>query len=126
MYIFNVFSSCTLKPAKQLLTIITLSTKFNNFKLFHHFQVWQMVPRKLQVSETFHSISKSWNGICDESQSLVFVSFLESRIFELFAVKSPIFKQGLRISASLGFYHSPPLLPHVEKRPPPTPPPVYM
>ena len=24
------------------------------------------VPRKLQVSETFHSISKSRNGICDE------------------------------------------------------------
>ena len=26
----------------------------------------------LQVLQTFHSISKSWNGICDESQSLVF------------------------------------------------------
>ena len=47
-----------------------------------------MVPRKLQVSETFHSILKSWNAVCDESQSLVFVIFLESRIFELFAVKS--------------------------------------
>ena len=60
-----------------------------------------MVPRKLQVSETFHSISKSWNGICDESRSLVFVNFLESRIFELFVVKSRIFKQGLGVSASL-------------------------
>ena len=42
----------------------------------------KMVPRKLQVSETFHSISKSRNGICDESKSLVFVSFLESQSFE--------------------------------------------
>ena len=31
-----------------------------------------MVPRKLQVSESFHSISKSRSGICDESPSLVF------------------------------------------------------
>ena len=69
-----------------------------------------MVPRKLQVSETFHSISKSRNGICDESRSLTFVSFLESRIFELLAVKSRICMQGLGVSASLGFYHSPPLL----------------
>ena len=61
------------------------------------------VPRKLQVSETFHSISKSRNGICDESRSLVFLSFLESRIFELFAVKSRISKQGLGVAASLGF-----------------------
>ena len=45
-----------------------------------------MVPRKLQVSENFHSISKSRNGICDESRSLIFVTFLESRTFELFAV----------------------------------------
>ena len=60
-----------------------------------------MVPRKLQVSETFHSISKSLNGICDESQILDFVSFLESWIFEPFAVKSQMFKQGLGISASL-------------------------
>ena len=36
-----------------------------------------------------------------ESQSLVFVSFLESRISELFAVKSPIFLS--KVSASLGF-----------------------
>ena len=48
---------------------------------------WQMVPTKLHVSETFHLILKSRNGICDESRSLVFVSFLESLIFELFAVK---------------------------------------
>ena len=53
-----------------------------------------MVPRKLQVSETFHSISKSHNGICDESRSLVFVNFLESRIFKLFAVKFRIFKHA--------------------------------
>ena len=58
-------------------------------------QGWQMVPRKLQVLETFHSISKSQNSVCNESQSLVFVSFLESWIFELFEVKSQIFKQGL-------------------------------
>ena len=58
-----------------------------------------MVPRKLQVSETFHSISKSR-----------FVSFNESRIFELYAVKSQIFKQGPGISASLKIYHSPPLI----------------
>ena len=51
-----------------------------------------MVLRKLQVSETFHLISKSWNGICDESRSLVFVTFLKSQILELFAVKSRIFK----------------------------------
>ena len=68
-----------------------------------------MVLRKLQVSETFHSISKSRNCICDESRSLVFVSFLESWIFELFGVKSRIFKQDLCISASPRFYHSPPL-----------------
>ena len=67
------------------------------------------LPGKLQVLETFHSISKSRNGICDESQSLVFVSFLESWINDLFAVKSQIFKQGLCVSASLGFYHSPAL-----------------
>ena len=36
-----------------------------------------------------------------ESQSLVFVSFLESWISELFAVKSPIFLS--KVSASLGF-----------------------
>ena len=59
------------------------------------------MPRKLQVLETFHAISKSRNRFCDESQSLVFVIFLESRSFELFAVKSGIFKQGLGISASL-------------------------
>ena len=47
-----------------------------------------MVPKKLQVSETFHSIPTSWNAICDESQSLVFVSFLEFQILELLAVKS--------------------------------------
>ena len=61
-----------------------------------------MIPRKLQVLETFHSISKSQNSICDESQSFVFVSFFESWIFELFAVKSPIFKQGLGILVCLG------------------------
>ena len=67
-----------------------------------------MVPRKLQVSQTFHSISKSWNSICDDSRSLVFVSFCESQIYELFAVKSQIFKQGLGILASLGFaFHHP-------------------
>ena len=60
----------------------------------------QMVSRKLQVSETFHSISKSRYGICDESRSLIFVSFLESRIFELFAVKCRSFEQGLGVSAS--------------------------
>ena len=54
-----------------------------------------MVPRKLQVLETFHSISKSLNGICDESRGLIFVSFLESRIFGLFAVKSQIFKGAM-------------------------------
>ena len=69
-----------------------------------------MVPRKLQVSETFHSISKSRNGIFDECRSFVFVSFLESWIFELFAVKSQIFKHCLCVSASHGFYHSPPLI----------------
>ena len=48
-----------------------------------------MVPRKLQASETFHnSISKSRSSICDESRSLVIVSFLESHIFELFEVNS--------------------------------------
>ena len=62
-----------------------------------------MVPRKLQVSE----LLKSWSSICDESRSLVFVGFLESRIFELFAVKFQIVKQGLCISAALGFYQSP-------------------
>ena len=67
-----------------------------------------MVHRKLQVLETFHSISKSRNGICDESRGLSFVSFLESQIFhELFAVKSRICKQGIGVSVSLGFYHSP-------------------
>ena len=47
---------------------------------------WQMVhvPKKIAGLGN----SKSWNGICDESQSLVFVRFLESQIFELFAVKS--------------------------------------
>ena len=45
-----------------------------------------MIPRKLQVSETFHSISKSRNGVCDEFRSLVFVSFLESWSFEFFVV----------------------------------------
>ena len=39
--------------------------------------------RKLYVWETFHSISKSWNSIWSESQSLVSVSVLQSRIFEL-------------------------------------------
>ena len=50
--------------------------------------VAKLVPRKLQAFETLQSISKSRNGICDKSQSLVFMSFLESQIFELFAVKS--------------------------------------
>ena len=72
-----------------------------------------MVLRKLHISETFHSISKPRNSICDESRSLVFVSFLESRIIELFAVKSRIFKpQAGKVSASRrvsGFYHSPSL-----------------
>ena len=39
---------------------------------------------------------------CDESQSLVFVSFLESWIFELFAVASN-FKQRLCVSR---IYHN--------------------
>ena len=47
-----------------------------------------MIPRKLYVSETFHS------------RSLVFVSFLESRIFELFAVKS----KSRRLGESLIYY----------------------
>ena len=66
---------------------------------------WQMVPTKLNASENFHFISKSRNGICDESRSLVFVSpsFREFRIFEVFAVKSRIFKQGFGVSASLRF-----------------------
>ena len=63
-----------------------------------------MVPRK------FRSILKSRNSICNESRSFVFVSFLESQIVELFAMKSRIFKQGLGISARLRFYHSPPLI----------------
>ena len=37
------------------------------------------------------------------------MTFLESRIFELFAVKSQIFKQGLGVLVGLTFYHSPPL-----------------
>ena len=62
-----------------------------------------MVPRKLQVLETFHSISKSQSGICDESRSVVFVSFLESLSFSFFVVKCHIYKQGLSILVSLGF-----------------------
>ena len=64
---------------------------------------WQMVPRKLQVLEILRSISKSWNSICDESQSLIFMSFLESQNFEFFCSK---------VSQHLGesqIYHSPPL-----------------
>ena len=38
------------------------------------------------------------------------MSFLESWIFELFAVKSQISKQGLSVSASIGFYQSPSLI----------------
>ena len=59
---------------------------------------WQMVPRKLQASKTFNSISKYRNGICDEYESLVFVSFLE--YFEIFAVKCRIF--FIKVSASSG------------------------
>ena len=62
-----------------------------------------MVYRKLQVLENFHSTSKSLNRIGDESRSLIFVSFLEFQSFELIAVKSQIFKQGLGISLSLRF-----------------------
>ena len=43
------------------------------------------------------------------SLSLIFVSFLESQICELFAVKSQIFKQDLSVLESFRFYHSPPL-----------------
>ena len=54
-----------------------------------------MVPRKLQISETFHSISKilEWHFVM--TLKVLFLSFLESQIFELFAVKSQILKQGL-------------------------------
>ena len=31
---------------------------------------WYNVPKTLEVLETIHSISKSGNGICDESQIL--------------------------------------------------------
>ena len=63
-----------------------------------------MVPRKLYDSKNVHSISKSRNmGICDESRSLVFVTFLESQILDLFAVKFRIFKEGVGVSASLAF-----------------------
>ena len=46
---------------------------------------------------------QSRNGIGNESCSLVLVSFLDSQIFELFAVKSQIFKRVLGILVSLGF-----------------------
>ena len=32
-----------------------------------HFHWWQMVPRKLHVSEIFYPILKSWNYIGNES-----------------------------------------------------------
>ena len=60
----------------------------NKIKLQYYNKGWKMVTRKLQVLETFHSILKSRNGIiCDESQSLVFASFLESRFFLTFCSK---------------------------------------
>ena len=66
-----------------------------------------MVPRKLQVSETFHSILKSGTPYVMSLK----VSFLRVSsslgFFELCAVKSQFFKEGLRILASLRFYHSP-------------------
>ena len=90
---------------RDALKYVLFSALFITVTGFLRFQyiVLQMVSRKLQVSETFHSISKSLNGICNESRSLLFDGFLESRNFELFAVKSLIFKQGLGVSASLGF-----------------------
>ena len=67
----------------------------------------------MQVSETFHSILKSRKGICDESRSLVVLNFLEFRIFELFATKARIFKQGLGGSRTLPFTACPTLPPEV-------------
>ena len=65
-----------------------------------------MVPRKF--SETFHSISKSRNGICDESRSLVFMIFLESRIFLTFCSKvSNCYERSQRVW-DIKFYRSPP------------------
>lgn len=77
-----------------------------------------MVSEKLQVSETFHSISKSQNGICDKSWSRIFVIFLKFRIFELFALK--VLNFLARSQRRLGFTIHHPLYWNIENIEAPT------